>query len=711
MKNASNTKTPLTQNQIDSFFEVVDSLKKYRRAEIEGKNGKSIVKDLYVDLLPNNQILHTCETPNTTFLIGRKGTGKSTIFKKIESDFVDDKTKITCYIDVKTVYEQNKSNSFTIDYLSETIPEEILKKYLLERAFIQEVLKSIIDSIEKKYESFIKKLLFSDLAYDVQGELKKLQNKLMNNECLKSIELPVISSVSKTLGKKEEKEENSSVSSSINANTSTTPTISLNLQTTESDSEKKLNSWEQTFSDIFLKVFEIKEFLLKIKEILLQLHITTIYVLLDDFSELDQESSIIFVESILAPLNNWSEEFIKFKIATYPNRIYYGDIDPTKIDKVFLDFYELYSKENREIMEERSIDFTKRLLENRIQFYCKSTPDIFFDLKNTDMNTYYKLLFQVSMNVPRCLGYILFYCYQNTLVSHKYISVNDIEKAAQIYYENHIECIFEGSHNSLSTYNEKLTIVQQKALLDLIIDNLKNIKQQIKTGKITGQSYSTARQNPYVSHFYCDKVLENLLSTLELNYFISKYDELSDRDSKKVSIYAINYGLAKKLNLKWGKPEGFRKYFIERPFNLSQNIQNFINNTKDYECTNPNCKQKFPYSQKDKLEFFGFICPKCHSKVELVTITTILNQELFENDISKNSNTLLNSQWDYTILKLLNSSSQEMSVVEMCEELDLSPQLIGIRAKSLEQDGFVIRTKSMGRRFLKITEKAKKHFF
>ena len=32
---------------------------------------------------------------------------------------------------------------------------------------------------------------------------------------------------------------------------------------------------------------------------------------------------------------NWSEEFIKFKIAAYQGRIYYGDIDRTKIDEIY----------------------------------------------------------------------------------------------------------------------------------------------------------------------------------------------------------------------------------------------------------------------------------------------------------------------------------------------------------------------------------------
>jgi len=55
------------------------------------------------------------------------------------------------------------------------------------------------------------------------------------------------------------------------------------------------------------------------------------------FSELPEEAMCVVVDSILAPLNNWSDELIKFKVAAYPGRIYYGAIDKSKIDEQNLD--------------------------------------------------------------------------------------------------------------------------------------------------------------------------------------------------------------------------------------------------------------------------------------------------------------------------------------------------------------------------------------
>ena len=69
------------------------------------------------------------------------------------------------------------------------------------------------------------------------------------------------------------------------------------------------------FQMFFLKVFQIKEVILGIKEALSVLKIRHLYILLDDFSEIDDTSINTFVDVVLAPLNNWSDEFIKFKVA------------------------------------------------------------------------------------------------------------------------------------------------------------------------------------------------------------------------------------------------------------------------------------------------------------------------------------------------------------------------------------------------------------
>ena len=70
---------------INRFSKVAESLRQYRRAELkdfETEVGSKPIDLLYVDPLPGDAILNSVLSSNTTFLLGRKGTGKSTIFAK-----------------------------------------------------------------------------------------------------------------------------------------------------------------------------------------------------------------------------------------------------------------------------------------------------------------------------------------------------------------------------------------------------------------------------------------------------------------------------------------------------------------------------------------------------------------------------------------------------------------------------------------------------
>ena len=76
------------------------------------------------------------------------------------------------------------------------------------------------------------------------------------------------------------------------------------------------------------------ENLLKIRNIL---NLKYLYIYLDDYSEIDEEAQKLFMDWFIAPLDNLADNFIKFKIATYPKRFYYGKLDNQKFDEISLD--------------------------------------------------------------------------------------------------------------------------------------------------------------------------------------------------------------------------------------------------------------------------------------------------------------------------------------------------------------------------------------
>lgn len=696
----------------ENFFNAVESLKKYRRADIVDEKGKNLLEKLYTDLLPSDHILKKSLKDNTTYLVGRKGTGKSTIFLRIEQELRKNDSYLPCYIDVKTVYESAQTEYLNLDYLKEYLDTKSLQKYLIERGFLQSVLATVIDELNIRYDTFFQKILEAigdTKAQKVKTQLATIKSKIEDNEILKEIEIPIIKNIA--LNKKNSTEISNEKSTQtgpteIKANVSekgVTGSLTLNDSESNKDGQKSATELEQNFSSVFMQVFQIKSFIQEVKEILKELKIKHIVVLLDDFSEIEDQAIETFVDVLLAPLNNWSEEFIKFKIAAYPNRIHYGKIDPGKIDIINLDFYNLYSEFDRNKMEEGAIDFTKRIIEKRIEYFTKKPTSDFFDVSRTTIEEYYEIIFQTSMNVPRIIGYILSYCYQSKIIYDKKITKSDIEAAAQKYYEDKIEPFFHKTTFSLLSINEKIDILQLRDLLKKITDKLTENKRKISNTEYSGESYIAT--TPYSSHFHFIPDLEKFITTLELNYFISKYTEMSDKDGNLVSIYCINYGLAVKNNLMWGKPKGskHRKYFIERPFNFNPVIKEFLATAKSIHCTNPECKQSFTQEQVALLEFTNYKCNKCQSPVITETLAEEIQIELKQIE-TKN---LLPTE-DINIIMELASQDKPLIAREIAEELDLSSQSIGQKNKILDlKKGLIKRNKNVNPYSYELTDLAK----
>lgn len=696
----------------ENFFNAVESLKKYRRADLVDEKGRNLLEKLYTDLLPSEHILKKSLKDNTTYLVGRKGTGKSTIFLRIEQELRKKDFYLPCYIDVKTVYESAQTEYINLDYLTEYLDSKSLQKYLIERSFLQSVLSRLLVEINLRYDTFFHNFLdaiSNTKSKKVKEKIEAIKNKIEDNEVLKEIEIPIIKSIA--FNKK-------NANSTAKENLSQTGPIDLKAGISEKGIDSSLSfndsyskkigtnnssEVETNFSSVYMQIFQIKSFIEEVKDVLKELNIKHIVILLDDFSEIEDTAIETFVEVLLAPLNNWSEEFIKFKIAAYPNRIYYGKIDPGKIDIINLDFYNLYSEFERNKMEEGAIDFTKRLIEKRISYFTGKTSSDYFDTSRNTIEEYYELIFQTSMNVPRIIGYILSYCYQSKIIYDKKINKSDIESAAQKYYEDKIEPFFHKTTFSLMSINEKIDILQLRELLFKFTEKLTEIKRKISSSEYSGESYIP--QLPFSSHFHFIPELEKFLNTLELNYFISKYTEMSDKDGKLVSIYCINYGLAVKNNLMWGKPKGskHRKYFIERPFNFNPVIKEFLALSKRIHCINPECNQTFTQDQIPLLEFTNYTCNKCQSKVVSESIS-----DNIQNELKQIEDKDLLPQTDINIIMELASQDKPVIAREIAEELDLSSQSIGQKNKMLDlKKGLIKRNKDVNPFSYELTELAK----
>lgn len=670
-------------NQTD-FLKFATSLKLVRKAKIE-HDGKNVIDEIYTDLLPNDGILQQVNLPRTSILKGRKGTGKSTILQKSIADMIQNKDVITVYIDVKTLYD---GATPTLNTAIETPISTELKKYLIYKNFLFEVVKEANNNFR---ETVMKGSVRSRLRQTLGGKMNYVEmafDQMLSNldSVIKKVDAQLFTLVSNS--------ETVSTQGSIEvgAELSTTPNAKLTLKDTEESSCKT------EFSNAVLKYFDIKKCLidsfLKIRDIL---QVKYIYMYLDDYSEMDKEAQELFMDWFVAPLNNISDDFVKFKIATYPSRFYFGKLDNQKVDEIHLDFYNsLSSYKNIAKMEELSINYIRRLIMNRFNIFLPDNKiNDFFDVKEDEL---FELLFDISLNTPRVIGYVLAYCYTTHITLDKKITKAALSAAAQKYYEDVTQQYFESNKFVIQAFDEMVSRENLRFLMSKFIDKEKENNRIV--------NIEEKRDLP-TSHFLVSNDLSKLLDSLELNGYITTYNKINDKDNSPSTLYAINYGLCQQENLKFGRPKDteLRKYYQERKFVFNDILKDHFNKSQELECMEGH---RFSFEQYSMIEAFGMICPICsrenHRMIPCELKVTNNNVIELIQDYVKNS-LKLSDELEFEILNYLSLNKDEYHRASViAEELDCTYQLIAKRAMKLVERELVVVSKRDTRNYYQITE-------
>lgn len=699
---------------IKRFSKVAESLRQYRRAELKDFQdtiGDNPIDKLYVDPLRGDAILDTVMSSNTTFIVGRKGTGKSTIFAKAQSEIRKRKDLISIYVDVKSLYDVITSSEPPVNTVSEDIiSKEIFVSHILRKSFLAAIISGLIQELNEAVKGLSlldrwrgKKKDFEEVLRD----LKELDESV-NKTNLSDEEIPILQLISaKTKDFSSEKEHHihgikSSLKASNTGLSSTTEGYFEGMDETLSDNELYLE-----YSDALLRTFPFAKIIEQIKDLLDEVGMTRLIVFFDDFSEVLYLNQRLFVDVILAPLNNSSDERIKLKIAGYPGRIYYGKIDPSKVDTIHLDFFSLYKTGEFQETENAAIDYTKRLLEKRFNMFEINMAD-FFDLSTASIDEYMKFIFQTTFNVPRIMGYVLHNCYLDRVSKESKITPSAIKLATQKYYEGVISHYFERtSRYALEPYDRKLDRHIQHQLLKHIIKEAKEVKRRITTGEVGG-TYFNELYNPPVSHFSISTNIEGVLASLELNFLVTKYHEMRDRDGKDVSIYALFYGLCESERLLWGYPKSikdYRKYFIQRCFNYNSTINEFLSKNQTIRCGQ--CGACYPIDKKESFELFSWQCPECNEgKCTLINLS-----DDFESVVNSIQQEIMLEKVELDILDILNEENTAMRASEISTLLDLTYQLVGKRTTKLQEMGLINKEEKNSVVKSTITEKARKLYF
>ncbi|MDF3029364.1 MAG: hypothetical protein K0S23_3671 [Fluviicola sp.] len=690
----------------DNFYLMVDSLKKCRRADLSDINSdESIIEELYVDPLDNDFVLKSSLRPNTTILIGRKGTGKSTIIARLQHEIRKDNDKLSLYIDVKTIFEQAKNFTYDSSQYKNLISPQDLEKYLLHKAFLKQIIDQIKEEVKTNTLKFFLAKISTIFGPDKKTFIVELENIFNEIEKNEYIDIQILKE--KSINRANSKSEESGITQNSTANLALTDlTASVGGAKSSSIQNAFSNNTEEQFSEILLKCFNPSVILSSIKGLLSQIGIKYIFICLDDFSEIEERAMKVFVDTIVGPLNNWSDEYFKFKIAAYPGRLYLGDIDPQKIEQIKLDYYDLFQARKVTDIQAEAQRSIKKLITTRINYFCKKEPEYFFDTSRNTMDEYYRMLFDITSSVPRNVGWILWYAYQNSISKDQKVTLRDLDLAAERYFNDSINPYFSQNKFMREPFNIKLEKYHLMELLNTLIGLSKSNKREI--GLSDSKIFQEDKHKPPTSHFYIDKNLEELISSLELHFFITKYNEQKDQDGQNImSFFSLNYGLCIKDDIFYGRGSD-RKYVIQRRFNYSDAIRKYLSTAKQLKCDNTDCEKTYQYELLDKLQLFDMMCPTCRKGICSIEHVAVIIPVVNEN--------IQIAEFDLNFLNSLKID-QPQYASGMAQELDCTYQKVSRRSIKLRELGLInnerktLNPETGERTYYNLTEKANNLYF
>jgi len=707
-----------TVRERDSFRALIESLKKYNRYELRNESNKSIIKDVYVDPLPDEGVLQSALNDNTCFFTGRKGTGKSTVFLLAQENIRKTTNKIAVYIDVKSVYGQAELSKMELRKYTEelgTDAPDTLKAYLIHKSFITQFLGEVISEISNYLKLGIKERWFTDRLDRVNEAVAGLtawHEEVLSTDTYRDIPLFLETKVSEKELLKDQKDESNLVEINGQGSYSLTKMAAklgfgVKSKSAKSQIEETSHELHKEFKEILTLYFDIKSLLSTISTLLKSAGFERVYIFLDDFSEVDEEPVRMIVDVLVAPLNNWSNDFYKLKVAAYPERVYYGSIDKQKIDEIHLDFYDMYASKKLNELEQKAINFTERMLNKRAEVYLDD--DIQKFIEPSFWPNFYEELFKATMNNPRRMGHILLQCYNSQIVHGHKITATALKEATIKHYNSKDESIFKDNVKIQQAFGERLMIQSQNELLKAMLQKSKELSKELPK---TGSQFFRNLSRVYTSHFYILKEFEFLLGTLEHNFLISKYHELKDRDGREVTIYSLNYGLCQREGILFGRPEKTEegKYFTERAFNYLPALQEFLSKFIQIKCTE--CDKYFPPEQLPALKLYNMECPKCRKG----TCELSLGYQQLVEEIEAHYSEMQLPEIEFEILKVLKEG-QDISWYPSIigAEIDRSHQFVTPHADKMVDMGLLTKSRiivnNKERSVYELTEEALSTYF
>jgi len=482
----------------------------------------------YVDPLDdkNKTILQKIMQPDHNVIIGRRGTGKSSLMarafieclyslkeKRTELNLRLAKRKriLPVFLNMKEVWDPSAPYSDKLPY----VMKSIFIAYFLSKIWISLNSNGIVSILNWK----------DRILGKTKKKIETLISKLINPDFI-----PI--STGKTIFKEIE-----TTTKNLGAELSLT-----NLSVQDKVSTKGENEKSTVAESIIID--SISEIMNELIELLKEYHIDACYIFFDEFSEIPDFHQEFLEKNLLEPYFILNYRLFKAKIAAYPGEYSFVRLDETReLISIPLDFVELYgdvSKGLKQCYEDakvHAITFTESVIKKRLEHFDLSVE---LDEIFQDPTTALEYLFLTSMNVPRNIGHILYKCAEKKPVP---FTNNDLKSAAIENVERWMG----------KDFIKKITQIygnKEEEIMALWVKLMSRVMEQ-KSGKRGDEKVPQ-------SHFWVDSNLSYRLKILEGTFLVLRIGLITPKDlegvkvpgiSKKYDVYVINKALCDRENL------------------------------------------------------------------------------------------------------------------------------------------------------------------
>ncbi len=538
-----------TQNLRNAF----DSILRADYITLDNINELGDLEEYFIDFFG---ILQSLLQKQDNFISGRRGTGKTTnllrgyyeclksISPKLKNNnsLVEGNVILPIYIDLSTCNDLFDSN----DSLN-----------LIEIHFIRQ----IIDALKKQLE-----LMFDDKFLAVF----KKENPALDD--LDYIERVLVEGITISTSKQ--------VDVTTAKNDTASSELSVSLSSTNAKvggNQNEATSTQQSQTVTQLKGLNVQEFLNKISDIKKKAGIDSIFVFIDEYSDLNSNAQTTFSSLLKSFLGSRIGMF--FKVGVITDRYDFGEkiIVGRDIFPIPLDFNEYVERYNGAITAINKMEsFVDQLITKRIEKFCHGVniQDIF----KADFS---KIIYRVTretIGVSRTIGMIL----QNAFIQAQSSSDKKIG-LAEINY---------GISSARKTYQKQFTGSVKKKLVPGFHMDMWNA--------ILGKAVE--EKNKYsdraASHFMIDPLRKDYLNVLCENFLIHFISEnVTSKHGGNYNLYSIDYDVCSEYNIKYAdKKDEYTPIRFIYDSSLSQFDAYFLETKqKSYKC--PECKKI--YSEDD----------------------------------------------------------------------------------------------------------------